>query len=294
VFKAIGWVFGLIALSAFIYMTGPLVLFDELLSFGWFNVLIWLGLTLLARAFSNHVVYFSIRSAGFKPKWLDLYFVAWLKTFYNSFVPGGGVAYFSYFVKRSTGMTVANLFNVSVPVLFSFLCATGFLGLVVASLCAFFYGRDEVFWLLVFLIYSIFPLFYFLFKSVLVRFFNESMMLAFGFIFLLKLCAINLAAAFFRTFRVCFVFFVLHDVSKGSVILDISLVSLFSDAAFFVGFVPGGMGVREFLSVLPVRFTELNVEEVMLVFLVERMLILFSTIFMFFFGFLWVRLKCKD
>lgn len=132
--NSVSWVVGIIALGGVVWYFRPEGFVASLKTVGWQGALGWVAITVVARALYAEVPTRLLRALEYRIRRLQLYSIAWLRTFSNQIVPMTGIAVYLQQVRTQSGASWQDLAASSSQQVFISLSALGIVGVVAVML----------------------------------------------------------------------------------------------------------------------------------------------------------------
>ena len=126
--NTVSWVVGIIALGGVVWYFRPEGFLESLQVVGWQGAVSWVAITIIARAFYSEVPARLLGALGYSIRRMQLYAIAWLRTFSNQVVPMSGIAVYLQQVRQKSGASWQDLAASSSQQVFVGLAALGVVG----------------------------------------------------------------------------------------------------------------------------------------------------------------------
>ena len=126
----ISWLIGVAALAGLVWYFRPADFLSSLQRVGLAGTTTWLAITLLARFLYAEVPTQLLRALGYRLARMQVYAIAWLRTFSNQVVPMTGVAVYLQQIREKSGASWHDLAASSAQQVFIGVAALGVVGLI--------------------------------------------------------------------------------------------------------------------------------------------------------------------
>lgn len=248
------WLIGILGVVAIIWYYQPQDFVQTLRALGISGLLGWVALTLVSRISAAEATVAPLGALGFEMTRPDAFWISWVRTFANQFIPLAGVAVYAHLVRRRVGIPWSQLAALGQPQLLLAAVAIGLVGLAATALNV---GRLQASALGLLLLYGSIVVVGFAFASG-AHWLIESLPKALSERaaatskalrtiakqpnLVAKLVLFHVAAVLLRGGRVWFLF------AAAGISLDareLLLVLAVAESALLLNVTPGGLGIRE-------------------------------------------------
>lgn len=241
----------------------------------------WLAFTFLARLLMTEVFVRPIRALSYSMSWTTAFWLVWLRTFFNQFIPWSGLTLVVAYCKKKCGLAWGEISALSLPLFVLSLVVTGTLATGAILGGANLLGSSFVPLVSASLLISGVSVAIIIRGSTGLSFLPRSVRLRLGSLeqslrlfeghgqLLLRLSACYSGIILLRCLRLWLLFVLGTNLNLG--IQEIVLLSMISEFGFLVPLIPGGLGVREGALVSVAWLLGLNMEIVTVVAVMDRL-----------------------
>lgn len=132
--KLISWVVGILAIVVIAWIFRPQGVLEALLAFDPLALAGWLGLTLIARLFLAGTTVQPLKALGFDMSVGVAFWIGWVRTFSNLFLPLSGIAAYAKLVRARVGLSWSELASLAAPQFVLAVAALGLVGLTATAI----------------------------------------------------------------------------------------------------------------------------------------------------------------